>query len=42
MNEDIDSQLSEISSSVKVGNLINSINTYQTYKVNKNTKSKNE
>ena len=39
MNENIDSQLSKINSSVKVGNLINSINTYQNYKINKNTKS---
>tara|TARA_B100000768_G_C11218723_1_gene349465 strand:+ start:27 stop:1154 length:1128 start_codon:yes stop_codon:yes gene_type:complete len=35
MNENIDSQLSKINSSVKVGNLINSINTYQNYKTNK-------
>lgn len=32
-------KLTEINSSVKVGNLINSINTYQNYKSNKNTKS---
>lgn len=35
MNENIDNQLSKINSSVKVGNLINSINTYQNYRTKK-------
>lgn len=37
--EQLSEKLIEINSSVKVGNLINSINTYQNYKSNKNTKS---
>ena len=37
--EQLSEKLTEINSSVKVGNLINSINTYQNYKSNKNTKS---
>lgn len=35
MNENIDNQLSKINSSVKVGNLLNSINTYQNYRTKK-------
>ena len=38
-NEQLSNQLSEIDSTMKVGNLINTINTYQNYKNNKNTKS---
>lgn len=37
--EQLSEKLTEINSSVKVGNLINSINTYQNYKSNKNTKT---
>ena len=39
MNENIDNQLSKINSSVKVGNLINSINTYQNYKTKRRLNS---
>ena len=35
----LDRRLGEIDSTLKVGNLINAINTYQNYKINKNTKS---
>ena len=38
-NEQLTNQLSEIDSTMKVGNLINTINTYQNYKNNKNTKN---
>ena len=38
-NEQLQGQLSEIDSTLKVGNLISVINTYQNYKINKNTKS---
>ena len=38
-NEQLSNQLSEIDSTMKVGNLINTINTYQNYKNNKNTKN---
>ena len=38
-NRQLENQLSEIDSTLKVGNLINTINTYQNYKINKNTKS---
>jgi hypothetical protein len=38
-NEQLQDQLSEIDSTLKVGNLISVINTYQNYKINKNTKS---
>ena len=38
-NRQLKNQLSEIDSTMKVGNLINTINTYQNYKNNKNTKS---
>ena len=38
-NEQLSNQLSEIDSTMKVGNLINTIYTYQNYKNNKNTKS---
>ena len=38
-NKQLTNQLSEIDSTMKVGNLINTINTYQNYKNNKNTKS---
>tara|TARA_B110000093_G_scaffold181150_1_gene224586 strand:- start:710 stop:1873 length:1164 start_codon:yes stop_codon:yes gene_type:complete len=38
-NRQLTNQLSEIDSTMKVGNLINTINTYQNYKNNKNTKS---
>ena len=35
----LDNRLSEIDSSIQTNNLLTLINTYQTYKVNKNTKS---
>ena len=38
-NKQLSNQLSEIDSTMKVGNLISTINTYQNYKINKNTKS---
>ena len=38
-NQQLTNQLSEIDSTLKVGNLISTINTYQNYKINKNTKS---
>jgi hypothetical protein len=38
-NEQLSNQLSGIDSRLKVGNLINTINTYQNYKTNQNTKS---
>ena len=38
-NQQLTEQLSEIDSTMKVGNLISTINTYQNYKINKNTKS---
>ena len=38
-NQQLTNQLSEIDSTMKVGNLINTINTYQNYKNNKNTKN---
>ncbi len=38
-NRQLTNQLSEIDSTMKVGNLISTINTYQNYKNNKNTKS---
>ena len=38
-NEQLSNQLSEINSTMKVGNLISTINTYQNYKNNKNTKN---
>ena len=38
-NKQLENQLSEIDSTLKVGNLISTINTYQNYKINKNTKS---
>jgi hypothetical protein len=38
-NEILEAQLGEINSSIKTNNLLTSINTYQSYKVNKNTKS---
>ena len=38
-NKQLTNQLSEIDSTLKVGNLISVINTYQNYKINKNTKS---
>jgi len=38
-NQQLNEQLSEIDSTMKAGNLINAINAYQTYKINKNTKS---
>ena len=41
-NEQLENQLSEIDSTMKVGNLINTINTYQNYKNNKNTKNLRE
>ena len=34
----LDSKLGEIDSSIKTNNLLTLINTYQTYKINKNTK----
>ena len=34
----IDNKLSEIDSTLRVGNVINSITAYQSYKTNKNTK----
>lgn len=38
-NRQLQDQLSEIDSTLKIGNLISVINTYQNYKINKNTKS---
>ena len=38
-NEQLTNQLSEIDSTMKVGNLISTINTYQNYKNNRNTKN---
>ena len=38
-NQQLTDQLSEIDSTMKVGNLISVINTYQNYKINQNTKS---
>jgi len=38
-NRQLQDQLSEIDSTLQVGNLLNLIQTYQMYKVNKNTKS---
>ena len=38
-NKQLQVQLSQIHSTLKVGNLISIINTYQNYKINKNTKS---
>jgi methyl-accepting chemotaxis protein len=38
-NEQLSNQLSEIDSTMKVGNLINTINTYQNYKNNKKLNS---
>tara|TARA_B100000780_G_scaffold134049_1_gene93997 strand:+ start:353 stop:1633 length:1281 start_codon:yes stop_codon:yes gene_type:complete len=38
-NQQLQGQLSGIHSTLKVGNLISVINTYQNYKINKNTKS---
>jgi hypothetical protein len=38
-NRQLENQLSEIDSTLKVGNLISTINTYQNYKINKNTKN---
>ena len=38
-NEQLTNQLSEIDSTMKVGNLINTINTYQNYKNNKKLNS---
>ena len=41
-NRQLQDQLSEIDSTLQVGNLLNLIQTYQMYKVNKNTKSLRE
>ena len=38
-NQQLTNQLSEIDSTLKVGNLISTINAYQNYKINKNTKN---
>jgi methyl-accepting chemotaxis protein len=38
-NEQLENQLSEIDSTMKVGNLINTINTYQNYKNNRRLNS---
>jgi methyl-accepting chemotaxis protein len=38
-NQQLTNQLSEIDSTMKVGNLINTINTYQNYKNNKKLNS---
>ena len=38
-NDILDNKLSEIDSSIQANNLLTLINTYQTYKINKNTKS---
>ena len=38
-NEILEAQLGEINSSIKTNNLLTSINTYQNYQINKNTKS---
>lgn len=39
LNNTLETELQEIKSSIRVGNFINMINTYQVYKINKNTKS---
>ena len=39
LNSTLSSELQSINSTLKVGNLISTINTYQNYKINKNTKS---
>lgn len=39
LNSSLSSELQSINSTLKVGNLISTINTYQNYKINKNTKS---
>lgn len=39
LNSSLSSNLKSIDSTLKVGNLISTINTYQNYKINKNTKS---
>ena len=41
LSNQLSNQLSGIDSTLKVGNLISVINTYQNYKINKNTKSLN-
>ena len=38
-NKQLNEQLSEIDSTLKVGNLINTINTYQNYKTRRNLNS---
>ena len=38
-NKQLSNQLSEIDSTIKVGNLINTINTYQNYKTNRKLNS---
>lgn len=38
-NRQLTNQLSEINSTMKVGNLINTINTYQNYKTNRRLNS---
>ena len=38
-NEILQTQLTELNSSIKTNNLLTSINTYQTSKINMNTKS---
>ena len=39
LNSTISSGLMEMNESLKFNNLLSTINTYQTYKINKNTKS---
>ena len=41
-NQQLQGQLSEIDSSVKTNNLLTTIQTYQTYKINKNTRGLRE
>jgi len=38
-NDILDNRLTEIDSSIQTNNLLTLINTFQTYKINKNTKS---
>ena len=39
LNSSITNELKSVNSSIKFNNLLTSIQTYQTYKINKNTKS---
>ena len=42
LQDSINHQLQEIDSTIKFGNLLSGIQTYQLYKMNKNTKSLNK